>query len=140
MDAEEIGTDVGASPLLEPVHRLMTRPVVFADTEMTLRTLAATMAEESVGAVVLLGPDGPSTIVTERDIVEALADGADPDDTWAAEVASLDLVTADPDDTVAEVVRMMVTHDIRHVPVRAYGSVVGMVSARDVLRVVEAGS
>lgn len=140
MDAEEIGTDVGASELFEPVHRLMTRPVVFADAEMTLRTLAATMADEAVGAVVLLGPDGPSTIVTERDIVEALADGADPDDTWAAEVASIDLVAADPDDTVADVVRMMVTHDIRHVPVRAYGSVVGMVSARDVLRAVDAGS
>lgn len=124
------------SDLLVPVRHVMSRPVIFADAEATLRDLAATMAEEGVGAVVLLGPDGPSMIVTERDVVEALADGADPDDIWGAEVAALDLVAADPEDRLVDVARVMADHNIRHVPVRGNGSVVGMVSSRDVLRAV----
>lgn len=134
LDLFDVGSD--DLDLLVRVRHVMSSPVVFADTEATLRALAATMGEENVGAVVLLGPDGPSMIVTERDVIEALADGADPDDTWAAEVATIDLVAADPEDALLDVARAMANHNIRHVPVRANGSVVGMVSARDVLRAV----
>ena len=127
------------SDLLTPVRHLMNAPVVFADAETTLRSLAETMAEESVGAVVLLGRGGPTSVVTERDVVEALADGDDPEDTGGAEVASIELIAADPEDTLGDVAKLMVEYNVRHVPVRTGGQVVGMVSARDVLRVV-AGS
>lgn len=121
--------------LLVPVRYVMTSPVIFADAEASLRDISGAMAEGCVGAVVLLGRDGPSMIVTERDVVEALADGADPDDVWGAEVAAVDLVAADPEDRLIDVARVMAEHNVRHVPVRANGSVVGMVSSRDVLRV-----
>lgn len=136
LDSDLLDLDREDSDLLVPVRYVMSSPVLFADAEATLRDLAGAMAENSVGAVVLLGRDGPSMIVTERDVLEALADGADPDDVWAAEVAAVDLVAATPEDRLVDVAGLMAEHNIRHVPVRSDGSVVGMVSARDVLRAV----
>lgn len=140
LDFDLLELDRDDPDLLVPVRYVMTSPVVFADAEASLRDIAGAMAEESVGAVVLLGRDGPSMIVTERDVVEALADGADPDDVWGVEVAAVDLVAAEPEDRLIDVARVMAQHNIRHMPVRANGSVVGMVSARDVLRAVVTAS
>jgi len=112
----------------------MSRPVVFSDAEVTLRSLAGAMAAQGVGAVVVLGPDGPSMLVTEHDIVVALSHGADPDASWGADAASRELLTADPDDTILDAVRIMAAVNVRHLPVLAGTEVIGMVSARDVLR------
>ena len=138
METAKAATGGRLAELTGPVHRLMAKPVVFTDADTTLRNLAAAMTDEAVGALVVRGADGSTTIVTERDIVEALADGADPDDTWAGEVSSLDLTAAGPEDRLSDVVHLMAERNIRHVPVMAYDSVVGMVSARDVLRIVDA--
>lgn len=105
----------------------------FADPEDTLRVAAQTMAGQKTGAVIVLGPDGPTSVVTERDIVRALADQADPDTVWAADVASSDLAAVDPDTTVVEAVGLMAKREIRHVPVKSNGEVIGMVVAEDIL-------
>ena len=105
----------------------------FVDPEDTLRVAVQTMAGQKTGAVIVLGPDGPTSIVTERDIVRALADQADPDTVWAADVASGDLAAIGPDTTVAEAVELMAKAQILHVPVKSNGEVVGMVVAGDIL-------
>jgi signal-transduction protein with cAMP-binding, CBS, and nucleotidyltransferase domain len=119
--------------LLCPVAHLMRGAPPFVDPEETLRAAAQAMAGFQTGAVILLGPDGPSRIVTERDIVRALADQADPDTVWAADVASIDLAAIDPDTTVAEAAGLMAKEHIRHVPVKSNGEVVGMVVAEDIV-------
>jgi CBS domain-containing protein len=105
----------------------------FVDPENTLRVAAQAMARQKTSAVIVLGPGGPTSVVTERDIVRALAEQADPDTVWAADVASSDLAAIDPDTTVAEAVELMAKIQIRHVPVRSNGEVVGMVVAEDIL-------
>ena len=131
-----------AAPQSEPLHlcglacpvtHAMTSPPVFGDPEMTLRAVAQTMAGERIGALVLIREDGPSSIVTERDVVDALAAGADPDSEWAVEASSAELLTLDDSDTVADAVRLMVEEGVRHLPVRRSGEIIGMVSARDLL-------
>jgi CBS domain-containing protein len=119
--------------LLCPVRHLMRGAPPFADPEDTLRVAAQTMAGQKTGAVIVLGPDGPTSVVTERDIVRALADQADPDTVWAADVASSDLAAVDPDTTVVEAVGLMAKRQIRHVPVKSNGEVIGMVVAEDIL-------
>jgi CBS domain-containing protein len=119
--------------LLCPVRHLMRGAPPFADPEDTLRVAAQTMAGQKTGAVIVLGPDGPTSVVTERDIVRALADQADPDTVWAADVASSDLAAVDPDTTVVEAVGLMAKREIRHVPVKSNGEVIGMVVAEDIL-------
>ncbi len=119
--------------LLCPIRHLMRGVPPFVDPEDTLRVTAQSMAGQKTGAAIVLGPDGPTSIVTERDIVRALANQADPDTVWAADVASSDLAVIDPDTTVAEAIEIMATKQIRQVPVKSNGEVTGMVVAEDIL-------
>lgn len=119
----------------DPVRLLMSQPVVVADQEATLREVAMLLRDESVGAVVIPGRTGAAGIVSERDVVRALADGADPDTTWAVDVMSEKPVFLAPDDSVAEARRLMLDGGIRHLPVLDGDDVVGVVSLRDVAAV-----
>ena len=134
-DLNEQFPDKEPSDVLQPVRSLMSTAVAFVDGDASLRVVVETMAEESLGALIVLGPDGPSRIISERDVVQALAGDADLDGTLAIDVATTGIVGADPDDTVIEAARLMAEHAIRHVPVMSTAGVVGMVSARDVLGV-----
>ncbi|MDQ1502781.1 MAG: hypothetical protein QOD57_508, partial [Actinomycetota bacterium] len=74
-------------------------------------------------------------ILSERDIVAALALGADPDEATAARGMSSDVVSVRPGDVVYDAAVDMLDLGIRHVPVLdERGAVLGMVSVRDLLR------
>jgi CBS domain-containing protein len=78
--------------------------------------------------------DRPVGLLSERDLVRAISEGADPDEEQAGNVMTLDLVFAEPDELVLDVALRMVENEIRHLPVVEDGVVVAMVSARDALR------
>lgn len=125
----------------ETVRTLVNRPTVDVDPDATLRQVAVTLAGDYIGVAVVRGTppwSGPGThaegVISERDIVRALAEGADPDDEIAQNVMTLDLATVSPGDTIARVAECMLDNEIRHVPVMDDGLVVGVVSERDVLR------
>jgi CBS domain-containing protein len=125
-----------AVDLLTPVRPIMVRPVVSSDEDVSLRSVAELMTTEAVGAVVLVGADRSAHLISERDVVAALADGVDPDDAWAIDQASEGVVGIDPEDSVLSAAREMVEEGFRHLPVMVGTDIVGMVSARDVLRAV----
>jgi CBS domain-containing protein len=81
----------------------------------------------------VVGEHGPVGIISERDVVTALAGGADPDQVWAADVMSEKPVVVSPEDSLDEVVAAMATHWVRHLPVVDNGKVRGMISVRDVV-------
>lgn len=121
------------------VGHMTTGSTVAVEEDTSLREAARRMAEEQVGSLVVVGPEGPCAIVTEGDIVRAVADGVDPDRAVVVDVASPDVVAADTDDTVLDVIQMMADYGIRHVPVRKQDAggnyqLVGMVSSRDIVR------
>jgi signal-transduction protein with cAMP-binding, CBS, and nucleotidyltransferase domain len=126
-------TAVHQCDLLCPVTHLMRTGTNFLDPESTLRAAAYSMVGQGVGAVVVLGPEGPTSIVTEKDIVRALADEADPDSVWTADVASDPLMALESASTIAEATRLMVKDRIRYIPVKAHGEVVGVVTVDDIL-------
>lgn len=97
----------------------------------TLQEVAARMAEDGISAVGV-GDDELVGVITERDVVRAVAEGRDPS-TPAAELAETELVWTDPDSTISEVAEEMMTHWIRHVFVGRPGELVGIVSMRDLL-------
>jgi CBS domain-containing protein len=101
--------------------------------------VARAMADASVGLVVVGEGDELIGVVSERDIVAALAKGRDPSTTTARQIAQVDLVWCDLTATVAEVAVEMMERYVRHVLVEADGRLVGIVSARDVLGVYAAG-
>jgi CBS domain-containing protein len=72
-------------------------------------------------------------VVSERDLVRAVADGLDPADTPARAVATTKLVWCDVSATVGEVAELMMEQYVRHVLLGADEQLVGIVSARDLL-------
>jgi predicted transcriptional regulator len=126
----------------DQVHQLVQRPTVYVHPNDTLRRVAQTFIEESIGAALVRGPHGAIGLVSERDIVRALADGANPDRMRAEEVMTEDLITVGPNDDVIDAVHRMLDAEIRHLPVVEDGVAGGMISARDALQmlVAERGS
>lgn len=118
-----------------PVREVMSRGAVTVDEKLTLRSVAAVLAELDIGVALVARPDDSVGVVSERDVVRALADGADPDEVWAADVMGDRVVVAEPEEAVLDVAQRMVDEGVRHVAVVDRGAIVGVVSARDVLPV-----
>lgn len=116
------------------VQALVARPVVFVHPNDTLRQLAVMFVEESIGAALVRGAHGTIGLVSERDIVSAIADGANPSRRTVSDIMSDDLVTVAPDDDVLDAAHRMLEAEVRHLPIMEHGVAAGMVSARDALR------
>ncbi|MEM9033787.1 MAG: CBS domain-containing protein [Actinomycetota bacterium] len=99
----------------------------------TVRAAAEVLVLGEIGSVVVRHHGAMSGLVTERDIVRALAEGEDPDELRVEDLMTLDLETVAPDTTVEEAAQVMIDGGIRHLPVVDDGVVVGVVSIRDVL-------
>ena len=101
----------------------------------TLRQAATLMAERSVGAAVVVDPEaaGPG-IITERDILEAIGTGQDPDAETVSEHLTADLVLASPDWSLEQAASEMVRRGFRHLIVVERSDIVGVLSMRDIVR------
>lgn len=100
-----------------------------------LATAASLMQAGEFGSVAIYEGDRLAGILTETDIVRAVADHRKPETTNIAEYMSRDPVTADPEEDSMQVAERMVRGGFRHLPVLEEGRMVGMVSARDLLQV-----
>ncbi len=86
-----------------------------------------------VGVVAVMERGKVLGVVSERDVVGAIAHRRPLDTTLAIDLASKDLAWCDADATVTEVANEMSERFIRHVLVERNGKLVGIVSARDLL-------
>ena len=121
------------------VQRLVARPAVYVHANDTLKDVAQTFMEESIGAALVRGPHGVIGLVSERDLVRALADGASMARTPVEDVMATELVTVSPSDELLDAVHRMLDAEIRHLPVVEDGVAYGMISARDALRALADG-
>jgi CBS domain-containing protein len=121
----------------DEVRAVMRSPVVALDPGATLRTAATVLAGNHIGAVAVVGPAGLVGVLSERDVVQALAGGLDPD---RAEVDDAMSDAPKPVDAAAPVwaaATLMLERGFRHLPVTEGDRVVGMLSIRDALAVIE---
>jgi CBS domain-containing protein len=101
----------------------------------TLREASRLMAERGVGAAVVIDPDGEGPgIVTERDVLNALGAGQDPDSEQVCDHLTSDVVYAAPDWSLEQAAAEMVRGRFRHLIVCEGPDVVGVLSVRDVVR------
>jgi CBS domain-containing protein len=110
------------------------RPGVLSiDAEAVLSEAAAQMDYQEVGALAVLERGSLLGIVTERDLVRAIAEGADLSLATVGEYMTPYPATVTPDTELSEAAEIMLNLGARHLPVVEDGRPMGMVSARDLL-------
>lgn len=116
----------------ELIRDVMTPEPITVTPTMTIEQAARRMRDAGIGNVVVLNGEQITGILTDRDIVvRAVAEGWNPSDTPVGEVASQDLTTISPDDTIDDAVILMRERSIRRLPVVEHGRPVGIVSLGD---------
>ena len=117
------------------IRNLMKQPVVAIEPDRSVREAAQRMREHVIGSVVVQEGDRLRGILTERDVLHAVADGRDLERTPVAELMTRELVTAGPNWDVVVAATAMTEHRIRHLVVEDADRLLGVVSLRDVLSV-----
>jgi CBS domain-containing protein len=117
------------------VHDGMSKVVLTVGPHHTLRQAARLMADRRVGAAVVLDPELPGPgILTERDLLESIGRGQDPDAERVADHLTSDIVFASPDWSLEEAAVAMVRGSFRHLVVTDGAEVCGLLSMRDIVR------
>src|SRR5438270_14068238 len=118
------------------VSDAMSREVLTIGPTHTLREAATRMSSRKVGAAVVLdGDQDQPGILTERDILDAIAQGQDVDVERVQDHLTSDIVVASPDWPVEKAAAAMVGGNFRHLVVCRGSEIVGMLSVRDIVRV-----
>jgi CBS domain-containing protein len=113
----------------------MTDAVLTVGPTHTLRAAARAMASKKVGAAVVNDPDAPGPgIITERDVLESIGAGQDPDREQVCEHLSKNLTFASPEWSLERAAEAMVRGGFRHLVVVENGETVGVLSIRDIVR------
>jgi citrate synthase len=121
--------------VIRTVAEIMTEPAVTAAADEKVAAAAARMEEHAMGSLVVVDGDRIIGILTERDLVRFTATGGDPRTAKAGEWMTPDPQTADPAESCVKAFQRLAEHGFRHLPVATDGSLVGVVSVRDLMRV-----
>src|SRR5271154_6909556 len=101
----------------------------------TLRQAARMMSKRRIGAAVVIDQEHAGIgILTERDLLDSIAAGEDPDAELVAQHRTEHLVYASPDWTLENAAAAMVRGGFRHLVVVENNDVAGLLSMRDIVR------
>ena len=114
------------------VRDVMTQASVTESRHDSLRSAAERMWRQQTGSLLVTEDARLIGIITERDLLRAVALGADPDTASIDETMTADVFTVGPDMQLQDAARQMAARWIRHLPVVEAGQLLGVVSMRDV--------
>jgi CBS domain-containing protein len=117
------------------VREHMSRDLLTVEPALSVTEVAQRMVERNVGAVLVLEDGRLAGIMTERDLMRAVARGLR-DETIVADCLTADPETIGPDDTTEHAAVLMIHGCFRHLPVVDGDDVVGILSIRDLVSVV----
>jgi CBS domain-containing protein len=115
------------------VRDVASSAVVAVGPAQSLRDAAQLMAKHRVGSAVVQDAEQLIGILTERDVLNAVATGTAPDQVSVQEIMTADVVTVGPDWDLVEAAGEMARRRIRHLVVYEGGQLLGVLSVRDVL-------
>jgi CBS domain-containing protein len=113
------------------VSEIMTKATVTDAAQDTLAEAAARMWNAQTGSLLVMEGEHLVGIVTERDVLRAIAHGMDPNEVPVKDLMRTDVITVGPQTTLKEAAKLMATKWIRHLPVVEGSRVVGILSQRD---------
>jgi signal transduction histidine kinase len=116
----------------------MSRDVLTIEPGATLQAAASAMSQRGVGGVVIVDDDDVAGILTERDLLRAVAQGLTPWEATVQACMTTDPMSIGPDLDTALAAQLMLDRGFRHLPVLHKGRLIGIVSLRDLLRAMEA--
>lgn len=113
------------------------RRVVSVPQEAPVLEVIRLMAEHHIGSVLVMrGPDIIG-IATERDYArKVILQGRSSADTPVSAIMSSPVVCVSPEDSITACMELVTERRIRHLPVREGGSIVGLISIGDLVRMV----
>jgi CBS domain-containing protein len=118
------------------VREGMSKVVLTLGPGHTLRDAATRMTEKGVGAAVVIDEEYPGPrMISERDILNSLGRGQDPDAERVADHMSATLIAASPEWSLERAAMEMSQRHIRHLVVVDGGELIGVLSMRDIVRV-----
>ena len=116
------------------IRSSITDEVLSVGPEHTVRAAARAMAERRVGSAIVTMEDGRPAILTERDVLRAVASGEDLDATTVGEHMTSEPTTASPSWDVLKAADAMIRGSFRHlIVVDDTGAVAGILSIRDLV-------
>ena len=114
--------------------RLKPARVVKVSPEQSVLDAIKILAEQDVGAAIVMTGDRLAGIVSERDYTrKVILKGRSSDDTRVEEIMTANVIVVSPRTRARECMQLMTEKNIRHLPVVDEGRVVGMVSIRDIV-------
>ena len=115
----------------DPIAAVAAFDVATCTGASTLRDISRELRDEHVGVLLVHGETSVS-VVSERDVVHSIAEGADPDHVWAVDVMSRFAVSVTSETSIEEAAEVMLEAGVRHLVVED-GDRHGIVSVRDLL-------
>ncbi|HEX8100594.1 MAG TPA: CBS domain-containing protein [Actinomycetota bacterium] len=113
------------------VSEIMTNAAVIDTADDTLAEAAQKMWKQQTGSLLVTDGDDLVGIITERDILKAVATGTALQEARISEVMTKDVITVGPGTSLREAAKIMADRWIRHLPVVDGGKLVGVISQRD---------
>ena len=118
--------------MAQSIREVMTQNPECVSGDTTVADAAKLMRDKEFGGVLCMDGDEVSGFLTDRDIaVRVVAEGKDPTSTAVSDVATTDLHTLSPDDSVEDAIELVRQHNVRRVPVVENAKPVGIVSIGD---------
>lgn len=116
------------------VKKIMSKNVEKITDNTTAKEIAGIMSKKKIGSVLVEQNDKPVGIVTETDIVrKVVGKDIDPQNMLASEIMNSPVLTIDSEASILEANDMMDEHHVRHLVVTEEGSLVGILSVRDLI-------
>jgi CBS domain-containing protein len=122
-------------PRIADARSHMSRGLLAVEPGLPLTDVAQRMVSRDVGAALVVEGERLVGILTERDVLRAAAAGIG-DETTVADWMTRDPETMEPDEPIRQAAVLMIHGGFRHMPIVEGERVVGMLSIRDLMRVV----
>jgi CBS domain-containing protein len=135
--AEQTKVADGDDPAAAPVASVMRAALTSVERSAHVAAASYLMRHSNQSAIVVvddLTSMRPIAVITERDVVQAVADGVDTNDVLVSDLTVQSPLSVDSTVTIRAAADLMLEHDIQQLPVVHDGSVVGIVDFEDVCR------